>query len=180
MPPSIRSAGFVVHFDPGTIPSIRERFYPAFQAHLVLTLGDVVESILQDAGASLVPLAADHIPYDNVMGGLDTTRMREGLTYALLEAVTDGVFYEMKASDVYYWKFIEFGHFVATANGPRWWEGYHFFEKAIKRHTAAIMVAARLAWHRAAAEQSVTSFFRGGGISQSVLASLTARGAIGG
>lgn len=152
MPVGQNTAHFTYRFDPGTVPSMTARVYPAFRRNLIVTLKEVADSIVTAADAQLVLLPPDHVPYDNVMGGRDTSLMANSLTAVLMEMVEDGVYYEMKSTEAYYWKFIEFGHFVHTAGGPRWWEGYHFFEKTIKTHEAAIMKAARVAWHMAAIE----------------------------
>jgi hypothetical protein len=168
-------AGYVLHFDPGTIPSIERRIYPLFRAHLILTLHTVVESIIATVKSSLQPLQEGHIPYDNVMGGFDTGRMRDSITAFLVESIETGVYYDLNAGDVAYWKWVNFGHFVKTANGAKWWEGYHYFEKAIKAHEGAVFKAAQLAWHQAAIESSAgAALGAASGISADLLAALSA------
>lgn len=174
MPPNLRSAGFTYRFDPGTVPSLESRLYPAFRKNLIVTLKEVVDSIIQASDEMLKVLPPDHIPYDNIMGGRDTSTMANSLAGVLLSMVEDGVAYQLKSTEAYYWEFIEFGHFVHTAEGPKWWEGYHFFEIAIKAHEKAIMGAARLAWNLAVLETRGTAMVPLG-ITEGALAALSAK-----
>ena len=152
MPPTQRSAQFTFRFDPGTVPSMRARLYPAFHRNLAITLSAVCGKIIAESDKLLVELPPNHVPWNGDPGGRDTSLMANSLAAVLMAATEDGVFYELKSTEAYYWQWIEFGHFVHTADGPRWWEGYHFFERAIIDHTKDIIAAAKLAWHLAIVE----------------------------
>ncbi len=174
MPPSQRSASFVIHFNPGTVPSMERRLYPAFKRNLVVTLYEVAQSIIAGAQEILVQLQAEHIPYDNVMGGRASGLMANSLTAVLANMMEDAVVYRLQSTQAYYWQWIEFGHFVHTKDGPKWWEGYHFFEREIVAHEKAIMAACRRAWSLAVIESQGTPTFKG--LTNDVLATLSAKG----
>lgn len=174
MPPNQRSARITYHFDPGTVPSMKDRIYPALLRNLEITLLPVANSVLAEAQKMLVLLPPEHVPYDSKMGGRATGTMADSLVTWLIGGIENAVLYGLKSDAAYYWEWIEFGHFVRTKDGPQFWEGYHFFERTIKAHEGAIHKAALEAWHMAILQTG------GGGASRLSSAAISALSAKGG
>jgi hypothetical protein len=127
--------GFVITVTPEMLglASLPDRMMAHFESALVFHLIDVAERVIVTAQQSLVP---GH--------GYITGRLRDSLTYRLAEHLADtGVFYDLFSEVAYYWRYVEFGHWMA--NG-QFWPGYHYLENALRLHESALRGAVRAAF----------------------------------
>lgn len=136
----------MVHFNPGTVPSMEKRMEEAYRAALIVNLKAFATLVIEDAKSQLQP---GH--------GYDTGLMHDTLTSILLEELLEGsVIYSLESEQAYYWKWVEFGHMTVAGN---WWEGYHFLQNAVDAHRVELLVVARASWAEAAASMRVEGDF---------------------
>lgn len=145
--PSQRSFGLNINtkVEMGNLPTLPERADEHLKEALVFHLRDAAESIIEAAKLSLFK-PGDFPVHKH---GVDTGRLRESLTYQLVEELlsNEGVFYDLLSEEAEYWKWVEFGHWVVNAKTPWFWPGYHYLEGAIR--TVGLRVirrAVRAAW----------------------------------
>lgn len=132
--PNDRSMSLTVRIDMMNLPTLPVRLDAHLQAALIWHLKDVAESVIATAQQSLVP---GH--------GYDTGRLRATLIYELAEhLLATGVYYDLFSEEAHYWRWIEFGHWIAGSD--QFWPGYHMLENAIRVHEAKIRGAVRAAW----------------------------------
>ncbi len=116
------------------LPTLPDRMANHLQKALIWHLRDVAESVVAMAQQSLVP---GH--------GYDTGLLHDTLTFALAEHLLEtGVYYDLFSEVAYYWRWVEFGHWIAGTNS--FWPGYHMLENALIAHETKIRGAVREAW----------------------------------
>lgn len=150
MPPQTRNFQLTYEFNPGTVPSLAARIMPLWRENGRILLGAVVDEIIKDAQDQLWRPA----DFPLSKHGAESYLMHDTLIKVFLEMITDGVFYQLKSNQAYYWMWVNFGHFTTAGN---WWEGYHFFEKAIEMHTQDIVKCAKTAWTMAAKQCALSA-----------------------
>lgn len=115
------------------LPTLPERMFDHLSEALIFHVKDAAEAVIDTAQQQLVP---GH--------GYDTGLMHDTLTAALAEhLLATGVYYDLFSAEAYYWRWVEFGHWMV--NG-QFWEGYHFLETSLKAHEATLRRAVREAW----------------------------------
>ena len=132
--PNNRMVAASVRLDFFNLPSLPDRLARYLQDALVWHLRDVAESVIHMAQQSLVP---GH--------GYRTGLLRNSLIHSLAEhLLATGVYYDLFSEEAYYWRWVEFGHWIAGTN--TFWPGYHFLENSLRAHESRIRRAVREAW----------------------------------
>lgn len=131
--PTNRMMEITVDIELFNLMSLPERFDVHLKEALVWHLRDVAEAVIDTAQSTLVP---GH--------GYDTGLLKSSLVSRLIEHLMPvGVFYQLLSEQAYYWRWVEFGHWMQ--NG-KFWPGYHYLEGALRVHEASIRRAVREAW----------------------------------
>lgn len=133
--PSNRSFSFTTAIDMGNLGTLDERMVTHLNKALIFHMEDAARRVISLVRHYLVRLEQAPVKV-SIAGtdihGYDTGVMYVSLHYGLVEhLLAVGVFYDLDADSAPYWRFVEFGHWYQTAQGWKWWEGYHFFETAI-------------------------------------------------
>ena len=132
--PNDRSFALTVDIEWFNLPTLDERLHDHMVRALIFHLADTAQSVIAMAQQSLTP---GH--------GYDTGKMRNSLIYALADhLLATGVYYDLFSEEAYYWRWVEFGHWIAGTNS--FWPGYHFLENALMAHESRIRTAVREAW----------------------------------
>lgn len=145
--PAGRQTGIVsvVSVDMGNLPTLPDRMSDHMRDALIFHLKDAAEGIIEAAKLSLFK-PADFPMHKH---GVDTGRLKESLTYQLVDALLEtGVYYDLESDEAPYWKWVEFGHWVMNAKTPWFWPGYHYLENALKTVGIPLVIrSVRAAWH---------------------------------
>jgi hypothetical protein len=150
MSPGNRNAGFIVSIDMGTMPTFPDRMIEQFRQSLMFHLQDAAQRVIDTARHYLVRLEESPVKInDEGIGihGYDTGLMYTSLKYALaFQLLATGVYYDLFSEEAKYWRYVEFGHWVASGSGWWFWPGYHFLETAIEENAGYIRQQVREAW----------------------------------
>ena len=149
--PANRNFTFVVDVV-DNLEGLDERFADTFVKALMFHLEDAAQRVIDTARHYLVRLeepAVKQSIYGTDIHGYDTGLMYLSLKYELAVGLLvsgSGVFYDLLSEEAEYWRYVEFGHWVFSRNGPWFWPGYHFLETAISENAGYIRQRVREAW----------------------------------
>lgn len=125
---------FTVKVDLRDLMTASDRLVDALNPALVFHLAEAAQRVIDTARRYLVRL--EEAPVKNNIHGYDTGLMYVSLKAALMEHLAaSGVYYELLSDDAKYWRWVEFGHWMA--NGE-FWPGYHMLETAIEENAGFI------------------------------------------
>lgn len=150
MTPGNRVAGLTATVDMTNLPTLPERLDDHLEKALMFHLADAAQRVIDTARHYLVRLEEPPVMYTEDgrdIHGYDTGLMYATLKYELaLHLLWVGVYYELLSEEAAYWRYVEFGHWVRSANGWWFWPGYHFLETAIDQNAGYIRQRVREAW----------------------------------
>lgn len=145
--PSQRGFSMTVKVEADALMTIPDRLTDALDKALIFHLAEAAQKVIDTTRHYLVRLSEPPVK-DNIHG-YDTGLMYVSLKAELMEHLAaTGVFYELLSDEAKYWRWVEFGHWMA--NG-QFWPGYHMLETAIEDNAPAIRQAVRAAWGDAVA-----------------------------
>lgn len=138
---------FTARVDMGNLPTLPERLDTTFHEALIWHLADAAQRVIDTTRHYLVRLEEPAVMVGaggKPIHGYDTGLMYVSLRYKLAEHLAaTGVYYELLSDEAEYWRWVEFGHFMA--NGE-FWQGYHMLETAIRANEGYIRSQVRAAW----------------------------------
>jgi hypothetical protein len=150
MTPANRMSGLIISIDWGDIPTLPDRMADHFQQALIFHLGDAAQRVIDTTRHYLVRLEEEPVMVNSEgfpIHGYDTGLMYTSLKYSLAgHLLGTGVFYDLLSEDAEYWRYVEFGHWVAAAAGWWFWPGYHMLETGIRANEGYIRQRVREAW----------------------------------